>query len=151
MTASCPGRETARSRCGTRRAVSASGRCTGTRATRGVGVQSTQRVDRSSTSRRAQVSRVAVLPNGRVVSGRYFVCETKVWDVSTGKCLRTLRKQGPYGQHRATLRNGNIVTLSGDTLKVCEDVEVKKMMAHFVARHRLHEMNVAGRLIAEFF
>ena len=38
-----------------------------------------------------------------------------------------------------------------DTLKVCEDVEVKKMMAHFVARHRLHEMNVAGRLIAEFF
>ena len=81
-----------------------------------------------------------------------FDCETKVWDVSTGKCLRTVRKQAPfYGQRRATLRNGNIVTGSRDTLKVWEDVEVKKKMAHFVARHRLHEMNVAGRLIAEFF
>ena len=76
-------------------------------------------------------------------------CETKVWDVSTGKCLRTVRKQGPYGQRRATLRNGNIVTGSWDTLKVWEDVEGK--MARLVARHRLHEMNVAGRLIAEFF
>ena len=93
---------------------------------------------------------VAVQSSGHVVSGTCD-CETKVWDVSTGKCLRTVRKQGPYGQRRATLRNGNIVTGSWDTLRVLEDVEVKKKMAHFVARHRLHEMNVAGRLIAEFF
>ena len=81
-----------------------------------------------------------------------LTCETKVWDVSTGKCLRTVCKQGPYGQRRATLRNGNIVKRSGDTLKVWENVEVKKKMAHLVARQHLHEMNVAaaGRLIASF-
>ena len=74
---------------------------------RGAGVQSTQRVDRSSTPRGAQVNCVSVLPNGRVVSG------------------------------------------SDDrTLKVWEDVEGK--LARLVALRHLHEMNVAGRLIAAF-
>ena len=47
------------------------------------------RVDRSSTPRRAQVNCVAALLNGNVVSGSDD--ETlKVWDVSSGECLRTL-------------------------------------------------------------
>ena len=49
-----------------------------------------RRVDRSSTPRRAQVLCVAVLPNGRVVSGSDDNT-LKVWDVSSGQCLQTLR------------------------------------------------------------
>ena len=48
-----------------------------------------RRVDRSSTPRRAQVLCVAVLPNGRVVSGSRDNT-LKVWDASSGECLRTL-------------------------------------------------------------
>jgi len=47
------------------------------------------RVDRSSTPRRAQVECVAVLPNGRIVSGS-IDCTLKVWRRSTGECRRTL-------------------------------------------------------------
>ena len=49
-----------------------------------------QRVDRSLTPRRAQVSCVAALPNGRVVSGSWDNT-LKVWDVLRGRLVRTLR------------------------------------------------------------
>ena len=48
------------------------------------------RVDRSSTPRWAQVYCVAVLSNGRLVSGSWDGT-LKVWDPSSGRCLRTLR------------------------------------------------------------
>ena len=51
---------------------------------RGAGVQSTQRVDRSSTPRRAQVSCVAALPCGSFVSGSYD-STLKVWEDVEGK------------------------------------------------------------------
>ena len=53
MTASCPGRRKARSRCGTSRAVTASGRCAGTRTQRGAGVPS----NRASIARRRRDGR----------------------------------------------------------------------------------------------
>ena len=54
---------------------------------RGAGVQSTQRVDRSSTPRRAQVTCVAVLSNGRVISGSRDGT-LKVWEDVEGKMAR---------------------------------------------------------------
>ena len=96
---SCPVRATARSRCGTRRPATASRHYAGTRAERGAGVQSTQRVDRSSTPRRAQVNCVAVLPHGRVVSGSRDNT-LKVWDPSTGACLQTLCGHGRTARGR---------------------------------------------------
>ena len=54
---------------------------------RGAGVQSTQRVDCSSTPRRAQVWCVAVLPNGDVVSGSDDNT-LKVWEDVEGKMAR---------------------------------------------------------------
>ena len=48
-----------------------------------------QRVDRLSTPRRAQVYCVVVLSNGHVVSGSGDDT-LKVWDPSSGQCLRTL-------------------------------------------------------------
>ena len=56
---------------------------------RGAGVQSTQRVDRSSTPRRAQVSCVAALPCGSFVSGSYD-STLKVWEDVEGKMARLL-------------------------------------------------------------
>ena len=87
-TASFLGRATARSGSGTCRPAPAARRSI-TQAMCGAGVQSTQRVDRSSTPRRAQVQCVAVLQNGRVVSGSRDDT-LKVWDVSSSECLRTL-------------------------------------------------------------
>ena len=96
----------------------------------------------------------------------------KVWDVSSGRCLWTLRGHTddarrwrpvkPHVDCSSTPRRaqvncvvalpcGRLVSGSKDrTLKVWEDVEWK--MARLVARRRLHEMNVetAGRLIAAF-
>jgi F-box/WD-40 domain protein 7 len=48
-----------------------------------------QRVDRSSTVRRAQVNCVVALSNGHLVSGSVD-STLKVWDVSSGRCLHTL-------------------------------------------------------------
>ena len=51
-----------------------------------------RRVDRSSTPRRAQVLCVAVLPNGRVVSGsRDFTL--KVWEDVEGKMARLVARR----------------------------------------------------------
>ena len=120
---------------------------------------------------RAQVWCVAALSNGRVVSGS---CDDtlKVWDPSSGACLRTLaghrsgarrrrpveprigRSSTPRGAQVycvAALSDDRVVSGSLErTLKVWEDVEGK--MARLVARRRLLEMNVktAGRLIAAF-
>ena len=127
-----------------------------------------QRVDRSSTPRRAQVSCVAALPNGRVVSGSWD--ETlKVWDASTSECLRTLSGHTSWARRRrpverrvdrsstprraqvrcvAVLSHGRVVSGSDDgTLKVWVDYA---KMARLVALRHLHDMNVAGRLIAAF-
>ena len=69
------------------RATAARRRCAGTRTGRGAGVQSTQRVDRSSTPRGAQVQCVvAVLSNGTVVSGSWDTL--KVWEDVEGKMAR---------------------------------------------------------------
>ena len=54
---------------------------------RGAGVQSTQRVDCSSTPRRAQVLCVVALSNGRVVSGSRDRT-LKVWEDVEGKMAR---------------------------------------------------------------
>jgi len=138
----------------------------------GAGVQSTQRIDRSSTPRRAQVDCVAYLPHGRVVSGSGDGT-LKVWDASTGACLQTLRGHASGARRRrpvdtarrrlastrraqvrcvAALPNGDVVSGSFDrTLMVWEDVDEAKM-ARLVALRRLREMNVktAWRLIAKF-
>ena len=129
------------------------------------------RVDRSSTPRRAQVSCVAVLPNGRVVSGS-IDCTLKVWRRSTGECRRTLtghtdwarrpRPVKPRVDRSSTPRRaqvrcvavqyGRVVSGSEDnTLKVWVDCDEAKM-ARLVALRRLYGMNVvtAGRLIAKF-
>jgi len=106
---------------------------------RGAGVQSTQRVGRSSTPRGAQVWCVAALPNGRVVSGsRDFTL--KVWNALTGACIQTLTGHTRPARRRrpvepcvncsstprgaqvscvAALSNGHVVSGSWDnTLKV---------------------------------
>ena len=135
---------------------------------RGAGVQSTQRVDRSSTPRRAQVSCVVALSNGNVVSGSWDNT-LKVWNVSSGHCLRKLsghtgsvRRRRPLGPRIgrsftprgaqvscvAALSNGRVVSGSRDcTLKVWEDVEGK--MARLVALRRTQK-NFAGRIIVAF-
>ena len=129
------------------------------------------RVNYSSTPRRAQVRCVAVLSNGRIVSGSDDR-RLKVWNVSSGACLQTLRG------HRRTVRGrrpvkprvdrsstprraqvrcvavqyGRVVSGSEDnTLKVWVDCDEAKM-ARLVALRRLYGMNVvtAGRLIAKF-
>ena len=129
-----------------------------------------RRVDRSSTPRRAQVLCVAVLPNGRVVSGSRDNT-LKVWDASSGECLQTLRGHTGVARRRrpverrvdrsstprraqvlcvAVLPNGRVVSGSDDgTLKVWVDYA---KMARLVALRRLRGMNVktAGRLIARF-
>ena len=61
----------------------------------GAGVQSTQRVDRSSTPRRAQVYCVAALSNGRVVSGS-FDDTLKVWDDVEGMMARLVALRRLY-------------------------------------------------------
>ena len=95
----------------------------------------------------------------------------RVWDVSTGACLQTLRGHASGARRRrpvdttrrrlastrraqvncvAVLPNGNVVSGSGDrTLKVWVDYA---KMARLVALRRLYGMNVvtAGRLIARF-
>ena len=93
----------------------------------------------------------------------------KVWDPSSGQCLRTLTGHTNYARRRrpveqrvdrsSTLRraqvncvvalpNGRLVSGSTDrTLKVWEDVEWK--MARLVAVRRTQK-NFAGRLIARF-
>ena len=59
------------------------------------------RVDCSSTPRGAQVYCVAALPNGRVVSGGWESDGThKVWDASTGECLRTLTRHTDWARRR---------------------------------------------------
>ena len=115
---------------------------------------------------------VAALSDARVVSGSSD--ETlKVWDASTGQCLRTLtghtndaRRRRPL-EHRVNcssmprgaqvncvvvLPNGRIVSGSYDnTLKVWEDVEGK--MARLIALRRTpenYDWRLIGRLIAKF-
>ena len=122
-----------------RRAASVSGRYAGTLAGRGACVQSNRAFDCSSTLRRAQVNCVAVLSNGRVVSGSGD-WTLKVWDVSSGECLRTLTGHTRGARRRrpveprvdrsstprraqvvcvAVLSNGHVVSgSSDDTLKV---------------------------------
>ena len=139
---------------------------------RGAGVQLTQRVDCSSTPRRAQVDCVAALSHGRVVSGSSDNT-LKVWDVSSGDCLYTLNGHTNWAGCRrpveqrddcsptlrgaqvmcvAVLPNGRVVSGSRDhTLKVWEDVE--GMMAHLVALRRTpgnFDKRLIGRLIARF-
>ena len=115
---------------------------------------------------------VAVMPNGRIVSGSGDHT-LKVWDVSSGQCLQTLsghnwpaRGRRPVEQRvdrsstprRAqvscvvALSNGRVVSGSSDnTLKVWEDVE--GMMAHLVALRQTpgnFDKRLIGRLIARF-
>ena len=95
----------------------------------------------------------------------------KVWNASSGQCLRTLSGHTASVRRRrpvepcvncsstprgaqvscvVVLPNGSIVSGSGwpeNTLKVWEDVEGK--MAHEVALHRTQK-NFAGRLVAAF-
>ena len=47
----------------------------------------------------AQVTCVAALSNGRVVSGSGD-CTLRVWDVSSGECLGTLRGHTRHARHR---------------------------------------------------
>ena len=125
-----------------------------------------------STQRRAQVECVAVLSNDRVVSGS-DASTLKVWDVSSGACIRTLghswhaprrrpvkqrvdRSSTPRGAQVqcvvAVLSNGRVVSGSADrTLKVWEDVEGK--MARLIALRRTpenYDWRLIGRLIAKF-
>ena len=117
----------------------------------------------------AQVLCVAVLPNGRIVSGS--IDDTlKVWDATSGTCLHTLTGHTSTARHQcpkelridcsstprgaqvmcvAVLSKGRVVSGSGDSyeLKVWEDVEVK--MAHEVALYQTQK-DFAGDLIAEF-
>ena len=61
------------------------------------------RVDRSSTSRRAQVRCVVALSKDRVVSGSWD--ETlKVWGVSSGRCLCTLRGHTDWARRRRPVK-----------------------------------------------
>ena len=139
---------------------------------RGAGVQSNQSVDRSSKPRRAQVECVAVLANGRIVSGSEDRT-LKVWDPSTGACLQTLCVYGtargrrpvePCVDRSSTPRgaqvrcvtvqsNGRVVSAGSDdrTLKVWVDCDEAKM-ARLIALRRLKGMNVktAWRLIDKF-
>ena len=139
---------------------------------RGAGVLSNRAVDRSSTPRRAQVWCVIVLANGRLVSGSYDRT-LKVWDPSSGQCLRTLRGHAHYARLRrpvkqrvdrsstprgaqvrcvVALSNGRVVSGSLDeTLKVWVDCDEVKM-ARLITLRRLRGMNVktAWRLIAKF-
>ena len=68
-----------------------------------------RRIDRSSTPRRAQVRCVAGLPNGDVVSGSWDGT-LKVWDASSGACLRTLgdNMRTPSG-HGSLARRRSVV------------------------------------------
>ena len=110
---------------------------------------------------------VAVLPNGRVVSGSDDNT-LKVWDVSSGQCLQTLsghtdsarrrRLVAPRVDRSSTPRRAQVTcvavlpndcVVSGsedDTLKVWVDYA---KMAHEVALHRT-ENNFAEHLIAAF-
>ena len=134
-----------------------------TRTGRGAGVQSNKASEQSG----EQVNSVAALPNGRVISGGDRTL--KVWDVSSGQCLRTLTGHTNKARHRrpveqrvdcsstprraqvlcvVVLSNGRVVSGSQDRrLKVWEDVEGK--MARLVALRRTQK-NFAGRLIAAF-
>ena len=126
---------------------------------------------RLASTRRAQVSCVAALSNGRVVSGSGD-WTLKVWDVSSGECLRTLtghtrgarrrRPVAPRGRSLldaataqvysvAVLPHGRIVSGSYDhTLKVWVD---SAKMAGLVALRRTpenYDWRLIGRLIAKF-
>lgn len=120
------------------RATAARRRCVGTRTLRGAGVSS-NRASIASTPRRAQVWCVVGLPNGCVVSGSRD-STLKVWDASSGKCLRTLSGHTDWARRRrpfeprvdysstprgaqvrcvAALPNGHVVSGSDNrTLKV---------------------------------
>ena len=80
------------------RATAARRRCVGTRTLRGAGVSS-NRASIASTPRRAQVWCVVGLPNGCVVSGSRD-STLKVWDASSGKCLRTLSGHTDWARRR---------------------------------------------------
>ena len=60
-------------------------------------------VDCSPTPRRAQVNCVAALPDGHVVSGSRDD-KLKVWDASSGQCLRTLTRHYLYNEDWARRR-----------------------------------------------
>lgn len=79
-----------------------------------------------------QVSCIAFLGNGQMISGSYDTT-LRIWDISTGQCLKTLtQNKGPLAC-LAVLPNGQVVSVSHetnhtDTLKIWRDVSTSRCL-----------------------